>query len=60
MELTLLTVPACPNAAVFEERLTAALGGHPDTVVHRREIADERAAARRRHAAQVMPSRAVL
>ena len=45
MELTLLTVPACPNAAVFEERLTAALGGHPDTVVHRREIADERAAA---------------
>ena len=24
MELVLLTVPACPNAAVFEERLAAA------------------------------------
>jgi hypothetical protein len=45
MELTLLTVPACPNAAAFEERLAAALGGHPGTVVHRREVADERAAA---------------
>ncbi len=29
MELTLLTVPACPNAATFEERLAAALAGHP-------------------------------
>jgi hypothetical protein len=27
MELTLLTVPACPNAAVFQERLAAALAG---------------------------------
>jgi hypothetical protein len=45
MELTLLTVPACPNAAVFEERLAAALAGHPDTVVRRREVADEREAA---------------
>jgi hypothetical protein len=45
MELTLLTVPACPNAAAFEERLAAALVGHPDAVVHRREIADERQAA---------------
>ena len=36
IELTLLTVPACPNAALFEERLAAALAGHPDTVVHRR------------------------
>ena len=44
MELTLLTVPACPNAAAFEERLAAALVGHPDAVVHRREIADEREA----------------
>jgi hypothetical protein len=25
MELTLLTVPSCPNAAAFEERLAAAL-----------------------------------
>ncbi len=45
MELTLLTVPACPNAAVFEERLAAALAGHPDTVVRRREVTDEREAA---------------
>jgi hypothetical protein len=45
MELTLLTVPACPNAAVFEERLAAALVGHPDTVVRRREVTDEREAA---------------
>jgi predicted DsbA family dithiol-disulfide isomerase len=45
MELTLLTVPACPSAALFEERLAAALAGHPDVVVQRREIADEREAA---------------
>jgi hypothetical protein len=45
MELTLLTVPACPNAAAFEDRLAAALAGHPGVVVHRREIADEHAAA---------------
>ena len=45
MELTLLTVPACPNAAAFEERLAAALVGHPGAVVRRREVADEREAA---------------
>jgi hypothetical protein len=45
MKLTLLTVPACPNAAAFEERLAAALAGHPGAVVHRREVADEREAA---------------
>ncbi len=45
MELTLLTVPACPNAAAFEERLAAALGGHPGAVVRRREVANEREAA---------------
>src|SRR6266851_8318897 len=45
MELTLLTVPACPNAAAFEERLAAALAGHPGAVVHRREVTDEREAA---------------
>jgi hypothetical protein len=45
MELTLLTIPACPNAAVFEERLTAALAGRPGAVVRRREVADEREAA---------------
>lgn len=45
MELILLTVPACPNAAAFEERLAAALGGHPQVVVRRREVGDEREAA---------------
>jgi 2-hydroxychromene-2-carboxylate isomerase len=45
MELTLLTVPACPNAAAFEQRLAAALAGYPGVVVHRREVADEREAA---------------
>ena len=46
MQLILLTVPACPNAAAFEERLAAALAGHPGAVVGRREVAD--AADRRR------------
>jgi hypothetical protein len=45
MELTLLTVADCPNAAVFGERLAAALAGHPGAVVRRREVADEREAA---------------
>jgi len=45
MEVTLLTVPACPNVAVFEERLAAALAGHPGAVLRRREVADEREAA---------------
>jgi len=46
MKLTLLTVPNCPNAAVFEERLADALANHPGVVVHRREIADVQAAVR--------------
>ena len=45
MELTLMTVPACPNAVAFEQRLAAALVGHLDAIVHRREIADEHEAA---------------
>src|SRR5258707_3371845 len=45
MQLILLTVPACPNAAAFEERLAAALAGHPGAVVGRREVADDRQAA---------------
>jgi len=45
MKLTLLTVPDCPNAAGFEERLALALAGRPDAVVRRREITDERQAA---------------
>ncbi len=45
MELVLLTVPDCPNAAAFEERLAAALAGHPAAVVSRRVVGDEREAA---------------
>jgi hypothetical protein len=45
MELTLLTVPACPNAAAFEGRLTAALAGHPGVLMRREEITDEQQAA---------------
>ena len=45
MELTLLTVPDCPHAAVFEQRLAAALADHPGAVVRRREVADEQEAA---------------
>jgi hypothetical protein len=45
MELTVLTVPGCPNAAVLEERLAAALADHPGAVVRRRQVADEHEAA---------------
>jgi hypothetical protein len=45
MELTLLTVPGCPHADVFGERLAAALAGRAGAVVRRREVADERQAA---------------
>jgi hypothetical protein len=45
MELTLLTVPDCPIAPTFEERLAAALVDHPDVTLTRREIADEPTAA---------------
>jgi hypothetical protein len=44
MELTLLTVPACPNGETFKERLAAALADHPGAVVRRHEVADEREA----------------
>ena len=40
-----LTVPDCPNAAAFEERLAAALADYPDAVVRRRQVADEQEAA---------------
>lgn len=46
LELVLLTVPACPNTAVFEERLAAALAGYPDALVRRREVADDQEATR--------------
>lgn len=45
MELTLLAIPDCPNAAGFEQRLALALAGRPDAVLRRREVADEREAA---------------
>jgi hypothetical protein len=45
MELTVLAVRDCPNVAVLEQRLAAALAGRPDAVVQRREVADEREAA---------------
>ena len=45
MELTLLTVPDCPHAAAFEERLAAALADRPGAVVRRRQFTDEREAA---------------
>jgi hypothetical protein len=45
MELILLTVPDCPNARAFEERLAAALASHPGAVVRRRVITGEREAA---------------
>jgi hypothetical protein len=45
MELVLLTLADCPNAAAFEERLAAAVTSWPHTVVHRRVIASEQEAA---------------
>ena len=39
MELTVLTVPDCPNGPLLEQRLRQALAGR-DAVVLRREIAD--------------------
>ena len=45
MELTVLTVPGCPNAAVLEERLAAVLADHPGAVVRRRQISGEQEAA---------------
>ena len=45
MELIMLTVPDCPNAAALEERLAAVLADYPDAVVRRRQVADEQEAA---------------
>jgi hypothetical protein len=45
MELTMLAVPGCPNAAALEERLAAVLADYPDAVVRRRQVADEQEAA---------------
>jgi hypothetical protein len=46
MELVLLTIPDCPHAAVFEERLQAALTGLTGAVLRRRQIAERREAER--------------
>jgi len=45
MELTILTVPECPNAVALEERLAAVLADYPGAVVRRRQVAEEREAA---------------
>lgn len=45
MELVLLTVPGCPNAAAFGERLAVALASYPGAVVHRRVVVGEQEAA---------------
>jgi len=45
MDLVLLTVPGCPYTAAFEERLAAALAGHPAAAVRRQVVSDEREAA---------------
>jgi hypothetical protein len=45
MELTLLTVAACPNTPAFEDRLAAVLAGYPGAVVRRREVANDYEAA---------------
>jgi hypothetical protein len=46
MQVTVLTVPDCPNYGVLAERLTAALAGLSPVVVAHREIADEQEAVR--------------
>lgn len=46
MELTVLAVPGCPNAAVLDQRLAEALSGRPGVIVVRRVIADVAGAAR--------------
>lgn len=45
MELTLLTVPGCPHAEIFEQRLAVALGGRAAPVA-RREVSDAAGARR--------------
>lgn len=45
MELTVLSVPDCPNAAALEERLAVALADYPGAVVRRHEVVDDQEAA---------------
>jgi hypothetical protein len=46
MQLTLLSVPGCPNARVLEQRLAGLLAGRPEVTVTRRVISDAAEAAR--------------
>src|SRR5260370_14157102 len=46
LELTILTVPDCPNEPVLRDRLAQVLSGYPDATVTRRVIQDEAGAAR--------------
>jgi hypothetical protein len=46
MELTVLAVPDCPNAAVLERRLAAVLAGRPPIAVTRQVITSPAEAAR--------------
>ena len=45
MELILLSVPGCPSAGEFTQRLSVALAGQAGVVVRYRVVADEREAA---------------
>lgn len=45
MELTVLSVPECPSAGAFKERITMALAGHAGVVVYHRVIDNELEAA---------------
>lgn len=47
MQLTVLTVPGCPNAAILDRRLAAVLVGRNDVSVAHQVISDEDEAARR-------------
>jgi acyl CoA:acetate/3-ketoacid CoA transferase alpha subunit len=44
VEVTVLTVPQCPNAALMDERLAAAAAGLPGVRVTRRVVGDEQQA----------------
>jgi hypothetical protein len=46
MELTVLSVPGCPNAAVLDERLAIVLAGRTQVSVVRRVIDDAEEVAR--------------
>ncbi len=46
MQVTVLSVPGCPNVALLEKRLAPLLEGRPDVTVSRRVIETEQEAAR--------------